>query len=190
MFKQAIKTVVAGVVLASAAVAQASILNVPVPTNAYITQGGLDWAWASPVPADGSGGFGVQVDLSYQGQFGWRLPTAAELAFAPNATDFMFQGANVPFGGFGVDGASFQATNGSLTGDAACASPYFNNTYSHCDWQDGNGQPLGPWFGIAGAPSFADSLVVRAVPEPEAYGLLLAGLGVAAAAGLRRRKAA
>jgi hypothetical protein len=31
--------------------AEAAYLDVPVPTNAYITRGGLDWAWAFPLPA-------------------------------------------------------------------------------------------------------------------------------------------
>ena len=31
--------------------ASAAYLNSPVPANAYITKGGLDWAWASPVSA-------------------------------------------------------------------------------------------------------------------------------------------
>ena len=168
--------------------AQAALINTPVPTNAYITLGGLDWAWAMPVPSDGSGGFGVFIDLSVQGPLGWRVPTAAELALAPLATQFLFAGANVPFNGVDpISGASFAATNANYTGDGACAAPYFNNTYSHCDWQDGLGQPLGPWFGLAGAPSFADSLAVRnAVPEPAS--LLLLGLGLAGLALARRRR--
>ncbi len=182
----------AKVALVSAAlvcgVANASIVNAPVPVNASITHAGLEWAWASPVPADGSG-FGVIVDLSYQGAFGWRLPTALELANAPLAIDFIFSGANVPFGGSDpVSGATFSAANAALTGDAACASPYFNGTYSHCDWQDGNGQPYAPWFGTSGAQGFADSLVVRAVPEAQSLAMVVAGLGVLGLSRFRRAR--
>ena len=170
--------------------AQAAIINTPVPTNAYITVGGLDWAWAMPVPSDGSGGFGVFIDLSVQGPLGWHVPSAAELALAPLAIQFLFPGANVPFNGIDpISGASFSATNPNYTGDGACAAPYFNNTFSHCDWQDGLGQPLGPWFGMAGAPSFADSLAVRnSVPEPAS--VLLLGLGLAGLALARWRRQA
>ena len=115
--------------------ASAAYFDSPVPASAYITKGGLDWAWAYPLPA-GSGGF----DLAYQSTQGWRLPTAAELAGAPLATEFMKPGGNVPLGGADpVSGATFQATNANLTGPAACATPYFSTSYRHCDWDQWSG---------------------------------------------------
>jgi hypothetical protein len=107
--------------------ARASIIDAPVPSNAYIVFDGLDWAWASPV-ADGFGA----VDLSYQAQFGWRLPTAAELENAPSATQFLISNGNVPFNGVDpVSGAYFDFTSGSnYDGAGAQASPYFNDDYS------------------------------------------------------------
>ena len=78
--------------LAFAGASQALPLATPVASNAYITVGGLDWAWASPLEQS-------TVDLTNQAIYGWRLPTAAELAMAPLATAFVFKGANVPMGG-------------------------------------------------------------------------------------------
>jgi hypothetical protein len=146
----------------------------------------LDWAWANPLPGPGNG-----FDLSFQSSLGWHIPTPGELASAPLATDFLFAGGNVPFGGADpVSGANFQATNAAYTGDGACASPYFSSSFRHCDWQDGLGQTFGPWAGMQGAQIFAEQLVVRnsnQVPEPATLALL--GLAVAGLAfGTRRHK--
>src|SRR5437868_179811 len=75
--------------------------STPLPSNAQILFGGHYWAWAAP---------DSNVDLSVQGQFGWRLPTAAELANAPTLASFLFPGANVPQGGFDPNSGSFFAT--------------------------------------------------------------------------------
>lgn len=177
-----LKTGVAVAALAMAATAQAAYFDIPVAANAYITQGNLDWAWAFPLPASNG------IDLTYQSTQGWHIPTLAELAFAPLATDFLFAGGNVPFNGTDpATGAVFQATNGAYTGDGACATPYFSTTFKHCDWQDGLGQTFGPWAGMPGAFGFADQLVVRnAIPEPSTYALM--ALGLAGIVGVSRRR--
>ena len=185
---------VAGLALLGATASEAAIVNAPLPSNTFITLNGFDWAWASPLP---SGHPSAGFDLSFQSQFGWRLPTVDELAFAPDATDFMFTGANVPLGGNDpVTGAWFSATNSNLVGAAACAAPYFNTLIIagpaiHCDWQDGNGQPNGPWFGLPGAPGNGDQLAVRTIiPLPAAAWLFIGGIGLVGAAAWRRCRAA
>ena len=174
-----------GVLVGFGTVSNAAPINVPVPTNAYIVQNGLDWAWANPLPASIgalSNPPNNGLDLSFQSQFGWGIPTFAQLVMAPLATAFLFPGGNVPFGVFGtgssdgvdpVSGAHFSATNPAYIAAAsagACAAPYFSIVFSNCDWQDGLGQPFGPWAGLPGAPDFGDQLVVRfdsaAVPVP------------------------
>ena len=171
--------------------ASAATYNHEVASNAYVTKGGLDWAWANPLPNDVA-----PIDFSFQGAFGWRLPTLAELlASAPTALEFLFPGANVPFNGTDpVSGSRFQATNADYTGAGACAAAYFSLSYVHCDWQDGLGQPLGPWAGMPGAFSFAEQLVVRdamgAVPLPAGIVLLGGGLGAFFGFGRKKRRAA
>ena len=161
--------------------AKAAYFDVPLPTNAYITFGGLEWAWAYPVPA--ASPYYPPMDLSYQSTQGWRLPTVEELAVAPLATNFLFAGANVPFAvNDPITSALFLATNinyATAASAGACATPYFSTKWLHCDWQDGNGQPNQPWAGLPGALDFADQLVVRgaAVPEPATVGLLFLSLG-------------
>ena len=162
----------------------AAIVNMPVASNAYIVFGGLDWAWASPCGATDSCG---DIDLTYQATQGWRLPTAAEFAAKPTAQDFVFVGANVPNGGSDSFGNTFQA--GSPGAAAACATAYFSNFYTHCDWSDGvAGQWFNPQNPMGGVP---ETLLVRgisnAVPEPASWALMITGFGLVGAA--MRRKA-
>src|SRR5262245_24275833 len=90
-----------GLLVGFGTVSNGAPINVPVPTNAYIVQNGLDWAWANPLPADVvSNPPNNGLDLSFQSQFGWGIPTLAQLAIAPLATAFLFPDGNVPFGVF------------------------------------------------------------------------------------------
>jgi hypothetical protein len=178
----------AAICLAAAGGAAATI-NSPIPTNAYITYNGLDWAWGAPI-ADPTG-----LYLTYQGTQGWHVATAQELANAPNAANFMFAGANVPYNGTDpVSGAVFADTNANyatLHSAGACATPYFSSGYAHCDFDDGNGQSF-TWAGTNGNQGNNDQLYVRAsvsngVPEPATWTTLIFGFG-AVGAMLRRRK--
>lgn len=181
--------------VASAAAAMLAVSNTAnaqhqlgaIPTNATIVYGGLRWAWAFPLPGSSGAVTANQFD-----NYGWRLPTAAELVGAPKATDFLFSGANVPLDGSDpVSGAYFQVPDVSLTGSAACATPWFSSSYYHCDWQDGRGEIYGDWAGTPDAETFADQLYVQdvgpqsVVPEPSTYAMM--GLGLLSLAAVRRR---
>ncbi|PZN93158.1 MAG: PEP-CTERM sorting domain-containing protein [Alphaproteobacteria bacterium] len=167
----------------------AAIINAPVPTNAYVNFGGLDWAWASPCDASGPNSCGA-IDLSYQGTLGWRVAVAADFASGMDYTKFIFAGANVPAGGTEAGtGATFFGGNSA---DAACASAWFS-AYTHCDYGDGAGGSVWnkPDNGSQG-DCCHETWVVRdalavGVPEPQSWTLLIAGFGLVGAA-MRRRK--
>jgi len=192
--------------------ANSALVDVALPDNAFISFGGLDWAWATPLQGAGQTPSST-LDLSFQSQFGWRLPTLDELAnSAPDAIDFVFAGANVPFNGppvsntnpgtniDPVSGALFNFTTPSdivLAGDAACATPYFNTTFSSCNWRQGKGNGSFPsvftaWAGEPGSFATSEQLVVReqlsVVPLPAALPLYGTGLALMGFIGWRRRQ--
>ena len=165
------------------------LVEAPLPDNAFITKNGYQWAWAFAVAPDGTYA-GFLPDFSYQSTLGWRLPTTAELELAPSPIDFLFPGANVPLQGIDpVSGAWFAYPTSMLSGAAACATGYFvdNEGYNHCDWANGPGtgeyfdgtsfvDMSLPWWGLPGAPTWAETLAIRNVPEPDTLLLLSSAL--------------
>jgi hypothetical protein len=165
----------------SAALAQAQIIDAPVPANACITRNGFDRAWASPVPG---------ADLTLQAGQGWRIPTALELQIAPLATDFLFAGAIVPFNGTDpVSGATFQVTNAAYTSAASAGGLRFavfrhlqamrpgQRTASTDATSDGHARLR--W--TAGRRGALAPVVVQQIPTLGPDGLTLLSLGLALA---------
>jgi hypothetical protein len=169
----AVLTAAMGAAMAPAANAVPTDFTTAVPSEAYILYNGLYWAWAAPT---NGGLFTNTIDFSVQGAYGWRLPTASELASAPSASAFLFPGANVPDGGFDPNsGAVFTGLSGS---DGACAASYFYTGVSECNFDNAPGQANGlPWAGQAGANDFSEVLVVMSpTPVPAALPLMLTGI--------------
>jgi hypothetical protein len=168
---------VAGVVAVLAASAQpataAPAQSPPVPSDVYIVFNGLDWAWASPCHAIGGCSSIVFVD-------GFRFATAAEWATRPDVTAFLDAGGN----------------QSGPAGNFRCAAAWFDNNFSHCDYNDvlGGFVSSGP---VGSTDPNADTWLVRGesqippsvVPEPISMVLLGTGLaGLGAARRSRRRR--
>lgn len=135
----------------SSTTASAASIDVPVPTNLYITVAGLDWAWASPCSPSGCGGIYGPLDMSYQSTQGWRVATAADFAFAPNWTDF----------------------------GSRCATAYFYDYATHCDFSATPTDGIWNMPGTP-QMSYSDTWVVRGVvpvPEPATWAMTLLGFG-------------
>lgn len=148
----------------------APIIVDPLPANSFIVHAGLEWAWASPCL---NGGCSSIVFHN-----GWRYATPTEWALRPLAEAFLDPAGN--YVGFG--------------GAMRCASRYFDNTHTHCDYQDADSVGTvwlnsGPLNGDQS--SWSETWLVRGalagVPVPGGLVLLLAGL---AGLGVVRRRVA
>ena len=143
-----------------------SAMAVDVPSNLIVNAGGMEWAWASPcAPSAPSCG----ADLIMHD--GWNIASAGDFASS--------------FTGYTDLSAQFGA--GTI-----CASAYFNSGYSHCDDVNVLGGVV--WNAPAawgGQPNdtYSETFVVRGVPEPETYALMLAGLALVGFVARRRQRA-
>lgn len=137
-----------------------------VPSNLIVNAGGMEWAWAAPCspvsPTCNQNGDLVMHD-------GWNLASASDFTSS--------------FTGLADLSAQFDA-------GAKCASAYFNSGYSHCDNGDvltGVVWNLPAAWGTNNDPYYSETFVVRAVPEPETYALMVAGLALVGFVARRRQ---
>lgn len=178
---------------------QAALIETALPTSAYITLNGFDWAWGASCVTKGASDCDTP-DTAFQATFGWRVAETTDMGLAPTALDFLFPGANVAFNGTDpVSGAAFEYTNTAYTNAAsagACANAYFtlgdgNNT---CDWGNGGEQNFNTlgWFNQNGESRFfAEMLFVRDIaPIPVPAAVWLFSSGLLGLIGITRRKKA
>ena len=155
-----------------------AVTDTPLPTNAFITFNGYDWAWASPCAPSAATDFcaAYPTDLSYQGTLGWGLPTEAEINAAVAAAGGLTGWANL----FVFSGA-YKSVGGKGFQDFACAATFFTNL-TNCDYTDVTSigdiyNYTGP--GAYGPDSYQETFALRqtAVPLPAALPFFASGLG-------------
>lgn len=89
--------------------AAGATLGQPVPSSLIVTHNGLEWVWASPCADNGC------TANMLIGHDGFGFATLDQWVLRP------------PVSAFG----------GPFEGDAGkCASPYFDQRWNHCDWND------------------------------------------------------
>ncbi len=139
------------------------------PADVIVAHGGMEWVWAAPCASvDPSCGAPTPM-------YGFMDPTQGQWAAWASRADLITAFTDV-------------------SGAAICASSYFGSVYSHCDM--GDAQIGAIWHAYANGicdPVYcdnpnADTFYVRAVPEPETYALMLAGLGLVGYVARRRKQ--
>lgn len=144
-----------------------SDLGNPPPASAIVTNAGLEWVWANPcpgMPSDVCGGGNPGVVLHH----GFHFASAAE---------WMTWGSL----------AAFQGSWGGVT----CASPEFSLKWDHCDMSDMLAGLI--WDSALTDPAsasndYAETFLVRTIPEPGTYLLMIAGFGVLGFLARRRQR--
>lgn len=159
--------------LLAAGSAQAAIIDnsTPIPDSVVLLNfngSGLDWVYAGPI-GPGEWGPGWIEDASYRAAEGWRAATPAEWANHPDWDDFIVPGYSVSPNAGHTDHSSY-----------LFASEYWGDFY-HVDINDFANGSVTDGVNNPGVLGWVPETIyvrVSAVPEPETYAMLLAGLGL------------
>jgi hypothetical protein len=145
-----------------------SDLGNPIDSAVIVRVGDLEWVWAAPCATVGES-CGVPVLRD-----NFSIPTDAQWLSSFSSNSSVVTAFN---------------NNGALI----CAAAWFSTVHNHCDYQDlVDGFVWHAPFPIGNSRNTdpaAESFLVRSVPEPEPYAMLLAGIGFVAALARRRKYA-
>ena len=180
-FMKYLKISLAVLALFAASASQAVIISnaTPIPdANVLLNynNSGLDWVYAGPIAPNEFGPGNIQP-ATYRAAEGWRVATFSEWAAHPIWSDFIIPGQSVGAVGHFTDHSKY-----------LFASEYWSD-FRHVDINDFKSGLVtdGVNGRLSGVP---ETIYVRvsAVPEPETYAMLLAGLGVMGTFARRRKQ--
>lgn len=146
----------------------ASNYGQPPPSSVLVSTPGLEWIWASPCSAAPSGSCstpGIGLNGFREATAGeWSAWTLSSLTTAFTLPD----------------------------GSARCGSPWMDPTYDHCDYDDLLAGAIWNAPGVCDPSfctnTFSDTFLVRTVPEPQTYALMLLGVSAISLVLQRRRE--
>jgi hypothetical protein len=138
------------------------LLTGALPSNTYISYGGLDWTWASPVSSVDF--FGSNTLYAPSIRAGWRFATQAEFDSRP-APELFLDGQTI------IQSAA-----------------YWNSNFDYVDFSNGFSEVNRVFVPDNDGTSYFEIFYVRggAVPEPAAWAMMIMGFGMVGVS-MRRR---
>jgi len=185
------RAVAVAAVLAASAGAQAAVIPLgpivpltPTSFSDYVGVGLFGNSYTFTLPVNLGSGYDIINTPVTIGPIPFILPNGGNLNLAFSSVNLYYAGADNAIGGAGLNADIWLAGFLNATPDVSSYSVSIGPNSGGTFYLDVVGKADGSLGGF-----YSGSISVTAVPEPESYAMLLAGLGVMGAIAVRRNKA-